>query len=115
MNINILIQFRDNNGKPFLGRGPVGLLEEISRSGSINRAAKHLKMSYSKAHAMVKRLEAQMNMKLLEKTIGGSQGGGTLLTPEGKQLISEYHQMEEKLKALAMVELDHSSVLKCLQ
>lgn len=115
MSINILIQFRDTDGKPFLGRGPIGLLEEVRRCGSINQAAKNINMSYSKAHGLVKRLEAEMNLPLLEKTIGGNRGGGTILTVAGEQLIEEYSQLEDQLKNMAIKALDQTKVLKCLR
>lgn len=114
MNLNVHLQLRDHDGTPFLGKGPIRLLKEIDCCGSINQAAKKISMSYSKAHGMIKRLEAKIDSPLLKKKTGGSKGGGTILTAKGHCLVDEYQRIEEALKHTAMKAVQHSVVLKNL-
>lgn len=79
----------DNDGKVF-GKGPLLLLEEVEKTGSLSEAAKVMGMSYNKAHTLIKRIEKNLETKLLIKKIGGVNGGSSTLTEEAKVLITSY-------------------------
>ncbi|MEF9934155.1 MAG: LysR family transcriptional regulator [Clostridium sp.] len=79
----------DNDGKVF-GKGPLLLLEEVEKTGSLSEAAKVMGMSYNKAHTLIKRIEKNIETKLLIKKIGGVNGGSSTLTEEAKELILSY-------------------------
>ena len=49
----------------------------------------------SKASKRLERAEEEMNIKLLEKRIGGSGGGGSTLTEEAKDLLDKYKRYME--------------------
>ena len=70
-------------GKSF-GKGPCILLKTIDKLGSLNKAAKELNMSYSKAWSIINRAERVLGYSLLETVTGGADGGGSYLTPKAK-------------------------------
>ncbi len=82
----------ENKGKRFFGPGPVELLEYIEQTGSINQAAKKMKMSYKKAWEIVNNLNTITSMPLVLTATGGEKGGGSTLSAEARELIS-YHRL----------------------
>ena len=80
------------DGERFFGPGRVELLQKIEATGSINKAAKEMGMSYKKAWEMINALNAQAGSPLIITQTGGEKGGGSVITKEAKQLI-KYHQM----------------------
>lgn len=83
------------NSKKIFGRGPSLLLKKIDELGSLRKAAQDLNMSYSKAWNLVSKLEEAMSETIVEKRIGGSDGGGTKLTEKGKALVEKYDHFEK--------------------
>lgn len=79
----------DDNGKVF-GQGPLLLLEEVKKCGSLSEAAKNMGMSYNKAHTLIKGIETKLNTQLLIKKIGGKNGGSSTLTENATDLILNY-------------------------
>lgn len=84
-----------------MGQGPYRLLRLAAEKGSLRQAALVMGMSYSKAHAMVKRLEASLHRQVLQSQAGGVRGGGTQLTPFGRELLAEYERLQEAVSASA--------------
>jgi molybdate transport system regulatory protein len=72
----------------------IGLLKAIEQSGSINQAAKHMGLSYKGAWQMLERANNGAPQTLLATAIGGSKGGGTVLTPAGKALLALFTRLE---------------------
>lgn len=88
----------------FLGKGRVELLERIDKTGSIYNAAKEMKMSYRQAWQMVKEINERANTPLVEKKLGGKGGGGTFLTEAGKDVITKFHKLQNKVKTFILEE-----------
>jgi molybdate transport system regulatory protein len=63
------------------------LLQALERTGSINKAAQSVGMQYRTAWQKICRLNNLLPYPLLSKRIGGSGGGGSALTEEGRQLL----------------------------
>mgnify|MGYP001947896472 CR=1 FL=1 len=80
------------NGEKVFGRGPYILLKTIDRLGSLNKAAKELNMSYSKAWSIINRAERVLGYFLLERETGGVDGGGSYLTSGGKAIVKAYEE-----------------------
>ena len=53
-------------------------------------------ISYSKAWKMVKLAEEQLGLTFLERQTGGSGGGSSSLTEEGRQFIARYRLLTAK-------------------
>lgn len=82
-------------GQSFLGAGRVELLERIDKTGSINAAAKEMKMSYKAAWERINGMNLLADQPLIERTTGGKGGGGTKLTPYARELIATYYRLNE--------------------
>ena len=89
----------DKKNKPFLGLGRVILLEKIKKHGSINAAAKSIKMSYRQAWQLVKEMNECAKQPVIEKTIGGANGGGTVLTAYGEAVIKNFYTLQSKIQS----------------
>jgi molybdate transport system regulatory protein len=87
----------DNKGKAF-GRGPCELLKRVEESGSLNRAASQMGMSYSKAWRLIGTMEKKLGFTLLDKTVGGPTGGGSKVTPQATELMKRYDRFEKDVK-----------------
>lgn len=74
----------------------IALLEAISKSGSISAAAKQLGMSYRSAWDAVNDMNNLWDSPLVLKTPGGARGGGTLVTPEGHDLIARFKLIQQE-------------------
>jgi molybdate transport system regulatory protein len=86
-------------GERFLGPGKVELLERIADTGSINKAAKQMGMSYKKAWEMIKVLNTQTAKPVVIKQTGGEKGGGSIITEEAWQLIKYHRLLRERFTA----------------
>jgi molybdate transport system regulatory protein len=87
-------------GEPVFGRGRRFLLQAIDTSGSINRAAKEINISYRKAWSYIKAMEERLGIKLVERHAGGKNGGGATLTGEARDFLKKYEMMEEGIKEI---------------
>jgi molybdate transport system regulatory protein len=79
----------------FLGAGRIELLERIDKIGSINAAAKEMKMSYKAAWERINGMNALADQPLIERSTGGRGGGGTKLTPYAHELIATFKRFNE--------------------
>lgn len=73
-----------------ISEGRVQLLKLIEETGSLNKAAKAMNLSYQKAWKLVDASNKASKSPLIETHIGGNKGGGTVLTPYGKVLINSF-------------------------
>ncbi|OZA14876.1 MAG: transcriptional regulator [Hydrogenophilales bacterium 17-62-8] len=77
------------DGKNFLGRGRVELLQRIRETGSISKAAKAMKMSYKAAWDAVDAMNVAWQSPLVESGPAGSR-----LTEDAERLIAAFQQAE---------------------
>ena len=84
------IQFTDDNGIKFFGEGPCRLLRCVEKTGSLRAAAMEMEMAYSKASKLLKQAETNLGFSLTTRSAGGKDGGGSVLTPEGKRWLQQY-------------------------
>ena len=76
--------------EPFFNSASQQLLELTDSTGSIQTACGCMHLSYTSAWKMLKQMEGQLGMKLLKRTVGGAEGGGSALTEEGISLVQAY-------------------------
>ena len=84
------ITFLDDNNEKFFGEGPVRLLHGIEESGSLRAAALSMDMAYTKALKLIRNAENALGFPLIRRSTGGKDGGGSCLTPEGKEWLQKY-------------------------
>ena len=84
------ITLTDDNGIKFFGEGPCRLLRCVEKTGSLRAAAMEMEMAYSKASKILKQAEANLGFPLTTRVAGGKDGGGSILTDEGKHWLQQY-------------------------
>lgn len=82
------------DGEKAFGPGIAQLLEGIESYGSLRRSAAEMGMSYNKAWNIVRQSEASLGCALIERRIGGTRGGGAVLTAQGRDLLARYRAFE---------------------
>ena len=85
----------------FLGGNRIDLLEQIDWCGSISTAAKAAGMSYKTAWDALNVMNNLSERPLTVAATGGSGGGGTWLTDEGKKVVRFYR----------LIEIEHQGML----
>ncbi|OGS52258.1 MAG: hypothetical protein A3J79_04415 [Elusimicrobia bacterium RIFOXYB2_FULL_62_6] len=113
MKVRIIIQIAGPDGEPFMGFGVVCLLERIKKLRSINLAAKDMRMSYAKAHHILKSLEKHLGRKMLIRRRGGADRGGAELTTFADNFLARYAEYRAGVKKYA--EKEFSGFLKSLK
>jgi molybdate transport system regulatory protein len=74
--------------------GKVRLLELIDAHGSIAAAGRAMGMSYRRAWMLVDEMNDCFHRPVVQKQLGGSGGGGAVLTLFGRQIVQHYRDME---------------------
>lgn len=75
----------------------VTFLELISITGSMSAACQAMHMSYTKGWRMMNKLEEKLGVKVLQRNAGGREGGGSMLTPEGYDILQNYNKMMQEI------------------
>lgn len=79
-----------------LSEGRAELLKLIAETGSISSAADKMDMSYRHAWGVIQKMEDRVGEKLVRSQRGGNEDKGSVLTPAGEQLISDYIAMKKE-------------------
>jgi molybdate transport system regulatory protein len=82
-------------GNSILGQGVVELLKNIKTEGSIQKAAIKSQISYRKAWGNIKKAEEILQFSIVEKKRGGVDGGKSLLTPDGENLLTAFEELKK--------------------
>jgi molybdate transport system regulatory protein len=88
-----------------LGPGKIDLLEGIERTGSISAAAREMDMSYRRAWLLVDELSHLFSRPVVNRSTGGSHGGGAQLTDFGRALVAAFRRIEARTMATVREEL----------
>ncbi|MDO4662005.1 MAG: LysR family transcriptional regulator [Tissierellia bacterium] len=87
--------------KRFMGPGPLELLKNIEKTRSVKKAAKKMELSYSKAWKMINLIEKEIGFSVVYRKSGGSYGGESTITEDGKRLIELYEIFDRRVKEYA--------------
>jgi len=101
LDCEVRIRLLDDKGKPFMGIGPVWLLERIRELKSISAAARDMRLSYPKALRMLRCLEEGLGYPVVNRRKGGAAHGGAELTPEGIAFLATYEQFRASVSVYA--------------
>ena len=95
--IRLAVMSEDSDSNSQFGRGIANLCLGVREKGSLNAAAKSMKMAYSKAWRIVKETEAALGIQLLNR----DGAHGSTLTDEGNRLLDAYIAVDSKLQKVA--------------
>ena len=72
----------------------LAILRSVGECGSISEAARHNGVSYKAAWQAVETLSNLAGAPLVQSAVGGSGGGGAVLTAAGEQLLQAAHWLQ---------------------
>src|SRR5450755_1691904 len=93
----LLLRLRFDGVKPLLGPVKVELLEQIDSGGSISAASRAMHMSYHRAWTIVNEINAMFREPLVQTQLGGTAGGGAMITPLGRDVVRRYRSIESSV------------------
>ncbi len=105
MKANFRCWLDNDEGEQIVGPGLYQLLIEVKKTGSLSQAAREMNMSYRTAWGKIKKIEKRVGAEVIEKTVGGKDGGGSELTSKGYELMNIYRKLKTKLET-ALNDLD---------
>ncbi|MGD8262164.1 MAG: LysR family transcriptional regulator [Desulfobacterales bacterium] len=82
----------DEHNNIIIGKGRAEILENIEKTGSINQAAKVMKMSYKAAWSKIKATEKHLQTEIVH----ADRKEGSRLSREGKELLENYRRLKDK-------------------
>ena len=107
MKVRTKVWVSDEHDQVIFGAGRERMLETIQRLGSMNKAARELKMSYRALWGRIKSTEDRLGKKILFTYPGGGEKGGSALTPAGEELLHAYKQLRKRIMKLADKEFEN--------
>lgn len=96
---NVQLRMGLKNKESF-GKGKIKLLALVKELGSILKAANEMGMSYRHAWGKIKRMEKDVEAPLVISRRGGRDGGETVLTPIGEELLRVFNEKTKEVERL---------------
>ncbi|MBE0491247.1 MAG: TOBE domain-containing protein [Sulfurospirillum sp.] len=101
--------------QPFLLEKRIELLHAIEQEGSILKAAKAVPMSYKSAWEAIDTMNNLSSSPIVIRETGGVGGGGTRLTPYGKNLLETYEIFKKEQakflkKLMLLADMDKGTI-----
>ena len=93
--IRFVVSPRIMGEEKFFGPGIAVLLHRVDAYHSIRQATMSMGMAYTKALKILSNAENALGFSLTTRAIGGKSGGGSCLTPEGKEFLTRYESYRE--------------------
>ncbi len=87
LKLNFKIWIENQNGESLFGDGKWQLLKTIEKTESLKLAIEECGLSYRKTWNKLEEIEQKLGFYLIERQRGGTAGGKTTLTPEGKKIV----------------------------
>lgn len=85
----------------FYGPGVHQLLERIVETESIRLACTQMGISYSKGWKLIDQIEQGYGHKVLNRQPGGKDGGKSVITEKGRDLLQKYSDFQRETVACA--------------
>ncbi|WP_161626890.1 winged helix-turn-helix domain-containing protein [Desulfospira joergensenii] len=82
----------NDDGNIIMGTGRMTILETLDRTGSINKTAKELNMSYKTVWSKIKSTEENFG----KAVVLADRKKGTRLTSEGRSLLETYRELKQR-------------------
>ena len=94
------IWMSDKQEQGILGDGKWQMLKMIDEKGSLKAACDEMGYTYRRTWENLRKIEQFFGFLLLEKHRGGSDGGNTVLTTEGKRLVKAFDTFHSSIDAV---------------
>ena len=91
----------ESAGEHIFGMGLANLLENVDRLGTLQAAAKESGMSYRYAWDLIRTAEKHLAQSLIERHAGGTDGGRSLLSEHGRQMLETFKGINQDVSAYA--------------
>lgn len=91
-NVRSKVWIEDDKGEVVFGLGRYRMLDTIQQTGSLNAAAKRLKMSYRAMWMRIRSSEQRLGKTLVER-----DGNGSRLTPYAHQLMLQFNKLQAQV------------------
>ena len=85
-------------GQVVLSSWRIALLEAIAETGSISSAAERMQVDYRVAWNKIDEMERGLATRLVEKRVGGRDGGGAELTAVATDYVRRYYRFSAGLE-----------------
>lgn len=95
------IQLTLERDEGFFGPSVAQFLSLIDHTGSMQTACRQMHMSYTKGWKMLRAAEKQLGYPLLITQSGGAEGGSSRLSPQARDFLDRYFQLEKELNETA--------------
>jgi len=95
--LNYKVWLADQEGHGILGDGKWEILKAIEETGSLTAACKKLNLTYRRTWGNLKKIEQMLGFPLLEKHRGGSDGGASQLSTQGKKLVNAFDAFHQSV------------------
>lgn len=99
MELSVEISFR--YGEYTVGRDLITLLSAVDKTGSLSKSCAQLGFAYSRAWKMLGQAEQELGYPVIERRVGGNDGGGSRLTDSARELVEQYKRVAQKTKRSA--------------
>lgn len=82
----------EREGRVALSSWRIELLDSIEETGSLSAACERVGVPYRTAWYKLREMENGLGVKLLATQSGGAEGGGSSLTPEGREIVERFRR-----------------------
>ncbi|NIA16930.1 MAG: LysR family transcriptional regulator [Planctomycetes bacterium] len=91
----------ESAGTHVFGCGLARLLENVNRLGTLHSAAKAADMSYRYAWNLIRMAEEHFGKTLIERHVGGVDGGSSALSADGRHMLRVFKQLNKEVAVFA--------------
>ncbi len=90
----------EQDGELVLSDWRIDLLQAIEETGSLSAACVRMNVAYRVGWGKIKEIERRLGIPLLHSRSGGTEGGSTQLTEQGRVLVARYRRFQAGLPEL---------------
>jgi len=98
-NMRPVVSVRVAKDSVFFGPGVMMIMEALEAAGAMKDACKKTGISYSKAWRILNEVERQLGYPVVSRQHGGLSGGGCMVTPAGREIMSKFREAEKRIHA----------------
>lgn len=90
----------EKDGKVALSSWRIELLSVIEETGSLSAACERMGVPYRTAWYKLREIEDQLGVRLLDTQSGGADGGGSVLTPQAREIVHRFKRVDRGIEGI---------------